>query len=296
MEETVREWILNLKKSLLQRLLIFASLLVMPAVTGAAFDQRDPATVAGAAFGRSGRVTVTVHLRDSTGLPLAGETVLLERLPDGEYEPAACVTGVDGVCAWQAAPGLYQLFFSHPLDELTQLALAEGGLRGFGITVGDTPVSYHFTFHHDGFVYFDSEPAAPRPAAVIPSLEDLHLGHAPIAATTPAAVEATETPMAPLAETPASATAMQLTGEQPSERPVVAWLLFLSITAGLLITVALPLMLRFSPPSQRARVEPGAGSRRMDGWTAGLPQKASRSPNRKLPPTASAPEPEDGDA
>ncbi len=289
----MREWILRLTKSLLQRLPIFASLLMLSALTGTT-------------FGRSGRVTVTVHLRDSQGSPLAGETVLLERLPDGEYEPAACVTGVDGSCAWQAAPGLYQLFFERPPDELTQLALAEGGLRGYGITVGDTPVSYHFTFHHDGFVYFDSEPHAPVPAAVIPSLADLHLEHTSAATATgiPDEMSAAPAAEAPAVETPASVTAMQLTGEQPPERPVLAWLLFLSITAGLLVTVALPLMLRFSPSCRRdgrrgsrtAHVEPGAGSRRMDNWTVGLPQKAARPSHRDLLPTASTPEPGDNDA
>jgi len=290
----VKEWILRLTKSLVQRLHIFASwhicasLLVLPAVAGAASGWSDPAAVTGAASGRSGRVTVTVHLRDSLGSPIAGETVLLERLPTGESEPAACVTDADGSCAWRAVPGLYQIFFERPLDRVTQLALAEGGLRSHGIMVGDAPVSYHFTFHHDGLVYFDSEPSAPVPAAVIPSLEELHLDHAPPATATAPLDETRAAPAAetPAAQTPASATAMQLTGERPSETPVLTWLLFLSIAAGLLITVALPLMLRLSPP--------GAGSRRMDSWTTTLPHTVSRAPHRKSPSTTS--EPEDSDA
>jgi hypothetical protein len=304
----MKEWILRLTKSLRQRLHIFASwhicasLLVLPAVTGfaaiesgpatvagAASGRSDPATVTGAASGRSGRVTVTVHLRDSLGSPIAGETVLLERLPTGESEPAACVTDADGVCAWRAAPGLYQLFFERPLDEVTQLALAEGGLRRYGITVGERSVSYHFTFHHDGLVYFDSEPSAPVPVVVVPSLEDLHLGHTPPATATapPDETGGASTAETPAAQMPASATAMQLTGEGPSETPVLTWLLFLSIAAGLLITIALPLMLRLSPP--------GAGSCRMDSWTTALPHnRVSRAPHRKAP--SATPEPEDSDA
>jgi hypothetical protein len=166
--------------------------------------------------------------------------------------------------------------------------LAEGGLRRYGITVGERSVSYHFTFHHDGLVYFDSEPSAPVPVVVVPSLEDLHLGHTPPATATapPDETGGASTAETPAAQMPASATAMQLTGEGPSETPVLTWLLFLSIAAGLLITVALPLMLRQSPR--------GAGSRRMDGWTTALPHRPPGPTHRKTPPSAS--EPEDNDA
>ena len=58
-------------------------------------------------------------------------------------------------------------------------------LRGFGLTVGETPIAYHFTFHTDGHVYFDSAPEAARPAPIIPTPELLHGGIAPTA--TPAA-------------------------------------------------------------------------------------------------------------
>jgi hypothetical protein len=122
-------------------------------------------------------VRLEIRLRDAGGTAVTGESVILERLP--EEEPMPCLTDDTGACAWQVGRGLYQVLFERPLDPVSALALAEGGLRGFGVTVGDADIVYHFTFHSDGHAYFDGAPEAAVPAPLIPSLHALQGGVAP---------------------------------------------------------------------------------------------------------------------
>ncbi len=149
-----------------------------------------------------GKVTLTVQLRAADGEPFTGEPVVLERLPDEDVVPPACRTNAAGTCTWPVARGLYQVLFAPPLDGVSALALAEGGLRGFGLTVGDEAVTYHFTFHDDGRVYFDAAPEAARPVPIIPTPELLMGGVAPTA--TPAADAKAETGPATVPEDSAS--------------------------------------------------------------------------------------------
>jgi hypothetical protein len=129
-------------------------------------------------------IQLKIRLRHSDGTAASGETITVERLP--EEEPAlwqaqdnTCITDTNGECAWFVTPGLYQLLFSRPLDDLSALAVAEGGLRGFGLTVGDEAITYHFTFHSDGLVYFDAAPDLAAPAPIIPEPNDRHDWAAP---------------------------------------------------------------------------------------------------------------------
>ncbi|MBK7179554.1 MAG: hypothetical protein IPH82_20655 [Chloroflexi bacterium] len=137
-------------------------------------------------------VPLTIRLRDSDGRPVTGEVVKLSRLP--EETAVACTTDTQGECAWPAAPGLYQLLFDRPLDDITAAILGESGLRGLGVMVGgapnggapngeapnddasngNKPLTYHFTFHSDGRVYFDLAPDAPLPVPKIPTAEESH--------------------------------------------------------------------------------------------------------------------------
>jgi hypothetical protein len=134
--------------------------------------------LAGQLFGRrraqDGRtVELTVRLRAGDGTAVIGEAIVLQRLPDEEEIGPACRTDTGGACRWPVSPGLYQLLFDRPPDELSALALAEGGLRGLGITVGAAPITYHITLHSDGRVYFDGAPEAAVPRPIIPEWADL---------------------------------------------------------------------------------------------------------------------------
>jgi hypothetical protein len=128
------------------------------------------------ALGEAGDVELRIRLRDSEGVAVVGETVILARFPEEEAVAPTCLTDASGECAWSVGRGLYQVLFTRPLDNISALSLAEGGLRGFGVTVGDTAVTYHFTFHSDGRVYFDAAPESAVPVPVIPSQESLHGG------------------------------------------------------------------------------------------------------------------------
>jgi hypothetical protein len=140
-------------------------------------------------------VRLEVRLRDARGTAVTGESVILERLP--EEEPIACLTGSDGACAWQVGRGLYQVLFDRPLDQVSALALAEGGLRGFGVTVGSEDITYHFTFHSDGHAYFDGAPDEAVPAPLIPAFDALHGGVAPTPVLPVMGSDQTPTPLAP---------------------------------------------------------------------------------------------------
>ena len=122
----------------------------------------------------SPEVALTVQLRAADGQPLAGVTVILERLPDAAAMEPACITQNDGTCQWFVLPGLYQVRFpAYTLDDLSALALAEGGLSGLGLTIGDEEIRYGFTVQEDGHVYFDATPDAAAPTPRLPTETDL---------------------------------------------------------------------------------------------------------------------------
>lgn len=120
----------------------------------------------------SPEVALTVQLRAADGQPLAGVTVILERLPDAAAIDPLCQTDPEGLCVWSVAPGLYQVRFpAYTLDDLSALALAEGGLSGLGLTIGDEEIRYAFTVQEDGHVYFDATPDAAAPTQRLPLAE-----------------------------------------------------------------------------------------------------------------------------
>lgn len=147
----------------------------------------------------AGEVMVTIQLRYSDGTAVTGEPVILQRLPEEEPISPRCLTNANGECTWTVGRGLYQLLFARPLDNISALAVAEGGLRGLGITVGDENITYPFTFHSDGRVYFDAAPEAAVPAPIIPEGDVLHGGVKPTATPAPqaaAGIAVTATPAA----------------------------------------------------------------------------------------------------
>ncbi|MBX3055895.1 MAG: hypothetical protein KF770_05420 [Anaerolineae bacterium] len=127
----------------------------------------------------NGDVSLTIRLRAGDGTAVAGETVSLQRLPEEEPVSPECETDAQGKCTWYVGRGLYQVLFNRPLDDISALAVAEGGLRGLGITVGDADITYHFTFPSDGRVYFDTAPEAAVPVPLMPVGEAWHGGIAP---------------------------------------------------------------------------------------------------------------------
>jgi hypothetical protein len=179
---------------------------------------------------QAGKTSLTLWLRDSQGTAVSGESLLLLGVPEEMSQPAGCVTDADGRCTWSVRRGIYQVIFSRPLDPVSALAVAEGGLRGLGVTVGDTAVAYHFTFHSDGSVYFDAAPETVVPQPLIPTGEMLHGGvwptpTAPLAALTAVAMPAgTPPPLSP--SVPAAA-------RYPTPAQVARLLFFLG--GGLLI-------------------------------------------------------------
>lgn len=132
----------------------------------------------------AGDTRLQIQLRASDGTAVTGETIILQRLPEEEPITPECETDSNGECTWYVGRGLYQVLFERPLDDISALAVAEGGLRGLGVTVGDEDIgdagiAYHFTFHSDGRVYFDAAPEAAVPSPIIPAGEALHGGIAP---------------------------------------------------------------------------------------------------------------------
>jgi hypothetical protein len=175
----------------------------------------------GVAGQSDGSWRLEIWLRWADGAAAAGETVILERLP--EEEPMPCVTDAAGLCVWQVGRGLYQAIFSQPLDQISALSVAEGGLRGFGVTVGEADIAYHFTLHSDGHPYFDAAPEADTPAPIIPALDSWQGGAAP----TPALPGDFGPPLTAAAATPAIATPHN---DAPPTGPI-----WLSIALGLLL-------------------------------------------------------------
>lgn len=184
-----------------------------------------------------GAVALTVQLRAADGAAIVGETVSLQRLPESTDIAPLCKTNEQGICTWYVGRGLYQVLFEKPLDEVSALALAEGGLRGFGLTVGAENIVYHFTFHRDGRVYFDAAPDAATPVPIIPTAERLH-GGAHATATPQATVSPTATANPELLSAD-NAEAEELTVMPPSESegppPMEgSWRLLILATTGLM--------------------------------------------------------------
>lgn len=123
---------------------------------------------------QTGQAALHIQLRYSDGTAVVGETVTLQKLPDELAVMPTCLTDSYGECVWYVGRGLYQLLFERPLDKLSSLAVAEGGLRGLGVTVGDADIAYRFVFHRDGRVYFDAAPEAAMPSPIIPTEDMLH--------------------------------------------------------------------------------------------------------------------------
>jgi len=164
--------------------LIFISVIGTPIVAAQAASAGSAQRASIRATQRAGDVPLDIHLRYSDGSAVSGESITLQRLPD--LQEMSCTTDGNGRCSWSVARGLYQLIFSQPLDPVSALAVAEGGLDGFGLTVGDAPITYDFTFHHDNHVYFDADPQAAVPDPIIPTADSLHGGVVPTAVSTTA--------------------------------------------------------------------------------------------------------------
>lgn len=213
-------------------------------------------------------VALSIRLRAPDGSPLAGEPVALQRLPDEEAVLPACTTDAQGMCTWYVGRALYQVLFDQPLDEVSALALAEGGLRGFGLTVGAIPVTYHFTLHSDDHVYFDASPEAARPAPIIPTLDLLHGGIKPT--PSPEKTVEPEPTNAPLAEHSSAGGDGVGEGDVEStpdgtERPDAGWRWRLVLLVGLGVAMGGGLhLLRLHSGQARGRRRKSQAARRAD--------------------------------
>lgn len=116
--------------------------------------------------------TVTIRLRDTSGAPIPLEEVRLVALPENNEHTA--VTGINGRVTFNVFRGLYEIHLRAALDNISTLAVAEGGLESFGITVGDESIEYSFVYHSDNRFYFDATPEQEMAQPIIPSEEDLH--------------------------------------------------------------------------------------------------------------------------
>jgi hypothetical protein len=191
---------------------------------------------------QEGGVPLTVRLRDETGAAVAGEPVVLERLPEEAAVSPACTTDDAGECAWRVGRGLYQLLFAHPLDPVSAVAVAEGGLRGLGVTVGEGPITYTFTLAGDDHVYFDAAPDAAVPVPIIPTLDHHHGGGmAPQATLTPPPPLSTTVPVTTLLSTETTETGTVVVENGEGDR-LLRLLAFPA--AGLALGVALHLWSR----------------------------------------------------
>lgn len=145
-------------------------------------------------------VPVTISVRSTDGSPVVGTAVTLLSQPD--YTAQTAVTDEAGQALFNLPRGLYEIQFTATLDAVSALAVAEGGLAGFGITVGDGAITYFFTFQDDGHVYFDSAPEAAVPSPIMPDLKDLHfIGGAGAATPTPLMITLAEATALPVIET-----------------------------------------------------------------------------------------------
>ena len=193
-------------------------------------------------------IQLRIRLRYSDGTAVTGETVILQRLPEEETITPECETDSNGECIWYVGRGLYQVLFTRPLDDISALAVAEGGLRGFGITVGDENITYHFTFHSDDRVYFDAAPESAVPSPIIPVGDLLHGGTAPTPTLTVIEDEPVEeTPMPE--PTSASDTAVDTA-------PSNSWRLILFIAGGIVIGGGLHLWSRKKQTADQTTTRP----------------------------------------
>lgn len=196
----------------------------------------------------AGDTRLQIRLRASDGTAVVGETVILERLPEEEPILPECITDAHGECTWYVGRGLYQVLFARPLDDISALAVAEGGLRGLGITVGDEDITYHFTFHSDGRVYFDAAPEAAAPSPIIPVGDVLHGGTAPTPTLTVIEDEPVEETATP------EPTNTPDTAVDPSSGS--SWRLILFIAGGLVIGGSLHLWSRKKQTSGQKTKKP----------------------------------------
>lgn len=116
--------------------------------------------------------TVTIRIRQENGTPVPLEEVRIVWLPGQEAQMA--LTDQSGTAQFTLPRGMYEVHFSPPLDEVSLLAVAEGGLSSFGITVGDEAIAYSFVYHSDGRLYFDETPNSESATPIIPLLAELH--------------------------------------------------------------------------------------------------------------------------
>ena len=116
--------------------------------------------------------TVSIRLRELDGRPISQESVRIVKHP--EFTEQTAVTGLDGRADFQLSRGIYEVHLSTMLDDVSALAVAEGGLEGFGITVGDDEIEYSFVFNTDERFYFDATPEQETASPIIPQLDDLH--------------------------------------------------------------------------------------------------------------------------
>lgn len=123
--------------------------------------------------------TVTVQLRMADGSPAVGIALRLLDFGEATALDSECVTDERGACVWNRPKGLYELLSDVPLDNLSRYAVAEGGLRGFGLTVGDESITYVLTVQLDGFIYFDTEPDFATPVPFVPNLLNTHFHGTP---------------------------------------------------------------------------------------------------------------------
>lgn len=187
-------------------------------------------------------VSLQIWLRASDGSAVVGEPIILQRLPEEEDIPPAlrqaqglaCRTDADGMCVWRVQQGLYQVLFDRPLDGVSALAVAEGGLSGLGITVSDVPIAYHFTFQSDGRVYFDASPEAAVPSPVITEPDELR-GGMPAVVVPPFATDEriNATPTSESIATPGGAEAASVN---------TAWLILFFVGLGLILGGVLHLL------------------------------------------------------
>ncbi|MFO7540500.1 MAG: hypothetical protein R6X32_20865 [Chloroflexota bacterium] len=187
-------------------------------------------------------VILTIQLRYSDGTAVIDEPVILQRLPEEEPISPRCITNGNGECTWTVGRGLYQVLFERPLDNISALAVAEGGLRGLGITVGDENITYHFTFHSDGRVYFDAAPEAAIPSPIIPVGDVLHGGI--VLSPTPSSSPQPKQPVDVTATRSPNPAALEDTAANTTSGS--SWRLILFIGGGLVIGGGLHLLGRRS--------------------------------------------------
>jgi hypothetical protein len=246
MEEKQWRWSL-LNWVLLWTLLVLALILSGVDLIGAQATEIEAA-------GQPPYYQLRLYLRYSDGTAVAGEPVIVERLP--EELPMLCTTDETGLCTWTVGRGLYQAIFDRPLDQISAVALAEGGLRGFGLTVGEADIAYHFVFHHDGRAYFDANPEAAVPVPIIPQFHSLQGGTLPLlddqhlVGTPTEGPTVTPTPIEPDEDMTAA----------PVEGTAVFWLVGL----GLLLGGGLHLLQRRWPRPAGHRPTPAAKSEELN--------------------------------